>query len=109
MRYLILSVSLLCGLNGLAPSAKAELTPAGLVVLKAAHSFDAVSRAASGPRFQLSFPASTHAGPITGRVFVFVSRRAAPEPRLQAGLWLGDDAALWHRCRGPAARRDGGD
>ncbi|MFZ0552873.1 MAG: hypothetical protein WAM21_18915, partial [Steroidobacteraceae bacterium] len=39
--------------------------------------------AASGPRFELSFPAGTHAGPITGRVFVFVSRSATPEPRLQ--------------------------
>jgi hypothetical protein len=47
------------------------------------------ARAASGPRFELSFAANTHAGPVTGRAFVFVSRSAAPEPRLQAGTWWG--------------------
>ena len=38
-------------------------------------------------RFRISFPASVHAQPITGRVFVMVSRKAAPEPRLQVGFW----------------------
>lgn len=49
----------------------------------------AYSHDASGPRFELSFPASAHAGPITGRVFVYISRHRAPEPRLQAGSWWG--------------------
>jgi Putative esterase len=44
---------------------------------------------AAAPRFELSFPVSAHAGPLTGRVFVFVSRSATPEPRLQAGTWWG--------------------
>jgi Putative esterase len=47
------------------------------------------ARAASGPRFELAFPAGTHTGPITGRVFLYVSRNATPEPRLQSGAWWG--------------------
>lgn len=38
-------------------------------------------------RFEISFPASTHAEPITGRVFVMISRNNNREPRLQAGSW----------------------
>ncbi len=34
-------------------------------------------------RFGLSFAASAHAGPITGRIFLIVTRAAEPEPRLQ--------------------------
>jgi hypothetical protein len=36
-------------------------------------------------QFEVSFPASAHAQPITGRVFVFLSRDSVPEPRFQAG------------------------
>jgi hypothetical protein len=43
--------------------------------------------AAGGPKFEVSFPASAHAGAITGRVFVVVSTKDKPEPRLQAGNW----------------------
>ncbi len=40
-------------------------------------------------RFEVSFPASVHAQPITGRVFVMISRTAAPrEPRQQVGFWM---------------------
>ena len=42
----------------------------------------------TGPRFEVSFPASAHAQPVTGRVFVILSRRDHPEPRLQAGWWF---------------------
>ncbi|MGA2476686.1 MAG: hypothetical protein ABSF73_08710, partial [Terriglobia bacterium] len=45
-------------------------------------------------RFKVSFPASTHARPITGRVFVMISNREKPEPRLQVGFW-GDTAPLF--------------
>ena len=45
-------------------------------------------------RFKVSFPASTHAQPITGRVFVMISNRENPEPRLQAGFW-GDTPPLF--------------
>jgi putative esterase len=36
-------------------------------------------------RFEISFPASLHAGPITGRVYVMISRKNDREPRLQIG------------------------
>lgn len=39
-------------------------------------------------RFQISFPASAHAQPITGRALVIITRRDNPEPRLQAGWWF---------------------
>ncbi|MGA2073048.1 MAG: alpha/beta hydrolase-fold protein [Terriglobia bacterium] len=45
-------------------------------------------------RFQISFPASAHAEPITGRVFVVISNRETPEPRSQAGFW-GDASPLY--------------
>ena len=38
-----------------------------------------------GLRFEISFPASAHSGPITGRVFVMISRTGEREPRLQIG------------------------
>ncbi|MBI3263082.1 MAG: hypothetical protein HYZ58_08020 [Acidobacteria bacterium] len=34
-------------------------------------------------RFEISFPAAAHAAPVTGRVYVMISRTAKPEPRLQ--------------------------
>jgi hypothetical protein len=46
---------------------------------------------AAGPRFEVSFAASAHAQPITGRVFVAISKTATPEPRLQAGAWRTTD------------------
>ena len=45
--------------------------------------------ARSGPKFEVSFAASAHDGPITGRVFVIVSKANALEPRLQVGSWGG--------------------
>ena len=38
-------------------------------------------------QFEISFPTSVHAGPITGRVFVAITRDASKEPRLQVGGW----------------------
>lgn len=35
--------------------------------------------------FRLSFAPETHAGPVTGRAFVFISRTNREEPRLQSG------------------------
>jgi hypothetical protein len=49
---------------------------------------------ASSLKFELSFPASAHSLPVTGRVFVVVSRKNDPEPRLQAGAW-GDAPPLF--------------
>jgi Putative esterase len=42
-------------------------------------------RAAASPRFEISFPASVHAEPITGRVFLAISRDSAPPPIANAG------------------------
>ena len=38
-----------------------------------------------GPRFEITFPASVHRQPITGRVFLTLSTSADSEPRLQVG------------------------
>src|SRR2546423_1234445 len=35
----------------------------------------------AGEKFEVSFPASVHPGPITGRVFVMIAKKEAPEPR----------------------------
>jgi len=42
----------------------------------------------SAQKFEISFPASAHSRPITGRVFVALSKQG-PEPMLQAGNWGG--------------------
>src|SRR5690242_21677393 len=41
--------------------------------------------AQQGPVFDVSFPASAHQGPITGRVLLFLSTDSTPEPRFQGG------------------------
>lgn len=38
-------------------------------------------------QFEVSFPASAHSKPITGRVYVMVSDEEDPEPRFQVGSW----------------------
>jgi Putative esterase len=50
--------------------------------------------AADKLKFEISFPASAHAQPITGRVFVVVTTKTDPEPRIQAGFW-GDTAPFF--------------
>lgn len=40
---------------------------------------------AANTTFEISFPSSAHSGPITGRVYVMISHRSSPEPRLQTG------------------------
>ncbi len=44
--------------------------------------FGVAVAASAQARFSISFPASVHADPITGRAFVFISRDSTPEPRL---------------------------
>lgn len=41
--------------------------------------------AAADTRFNISYPAIANSGPITGRVYVMISRTAQSEPRLQVG------------------------
>lgn len=48
----------------------------------------------SNLKFEISFPKSIHAAPLTGRLFVIIATRRQPEPRLQAGFW-GDSAPLF--------------
>ena len=45
----------------------------------------ALSASAAETRFEISYPASTNPGPITGRVYVMISRVNDREPRLQIG------------------------
>ncbi len=40
-------------------------------------------------KFEISFPASAHTGPITGRVFVMLAKKDTPQPLQQAGSWGG--------------------
>src|SRR5947207_2622016 len=47
----------------------------------------AQSQANSEPKFEISFPAAVSSKPVTGRVFVIVTRKDTPEPRLQVGDW----------------------
>ncbi len=37
----------------------------------------------SGLRFSITFPTSVHAGPVTGRAFLILSRDSNPEPRFE--------------------------
>ena len=50
--------------------------------------------ASSSPRFEVSFPASVHARPVTGHILVIIGRDAGSEPRMQLGR-PGDAAAVF--------------
>ena len=41
-------------------------------------------------RIEVSFPSTLHADPVTGRVFVVISKNGAREPRFQVGFWGGE-------------------
>jgi hypothetical protein len=45
-------------------------------------------------KFEITFPPSVHAGPVTGRAFVVITKTDTPEPRLVAGSW-GDSGPLF--------------
>lgn len=57
-----------------------------IAALLAALSIPAQAQTGAIPRFEISLPAS-HQGPVTGRVFVIISKTDDPEPRLQVGSW----------------------
>ncbi len=44
---------------------------------------------AAEPRFEISFAAAAHSGPVTGRVFVAIGKTEAPRPMEQIGFWTG--------------------
>src|SRR5581483_5749426 len=50
----------------------------GLLTAFSAQSFSAVVKT-RGPEFQISFPTSVHSTPVTGRVFLFISRNKSRE------------------------------
>jgi Putative esterase len=54
--------------------------------------FSADAQAAQ--RFEISFPTAVHAGSITGRAYVVITKTDTPEPRLVAGSW-GDSGPLF--------------
>jgi hypothetical protein len=58
--------------------------PAAALLLLAAPAPATAASAAGGPRFVVTLPASAR-GPLTGRVYVALARRADPEPRELAG------------------------
>lgn len=45
-------------------------------------------------RFEVTFPTAAHADPITGRVFVVITRDPSREPRRQVGSWT-DESPLF--------------
>src|SRR5581483_6861923 len=74
------------------PSRSVRWNPITLIFFSIMVCFASTPAGASGARFEVSFPAATHSQPITGRVFVFVTRHPDPEPRLQE---FGDHALLF--------------
>lgn len=77
--------ALAIGLTGAASAAHAQAAaaPATATAAAAAKKKGTAPASASGLRFEVTFPAAAHVGPITGRVFVMVSRENDREPRLQ--------------------------
>lgn len=51
-------------------------------------SWTGTARAAAA-QFEVSYISSVHPGPITGRVFVIITKNAGREPRMQAGSYSG--------------------
>ncbi|MDH4273256.1 MAG: alpha/beta hydrolase-fold protein [Candidatus Aminicenantes bacterium] len=49
----------------------------------------------TGLRFEITFPAAAHSDPITGRVYVILTTRDRPEPRLQTGFDFATGIPIW--------------
>src|SRR5271154_6030940 len=63
-----------------------NLLAAALIVLAGASASAAsAAPAEDGPRFVITMPAALHPAPLTGRVYVALSKTASPEPREGAG------------------------
>ncbi len=60
----------------------------------AASIYAAPAPQAGATKFEISFPAGAHADAITGRVFVMISKKDSPEPRMQAGGY-GDTSPIF--------------
>ncbi|MGH9356496.1 MAG: alpha/beta hydrolase-fold protein [Terriglobia bacterium] len=77
------------------PARRLRIVAAVALTLAFASPGAAEARAA-GLRFEVSYLAMAHSQPITGRVFVMISRSDDPEPRLQVGSW-GDTPPFFGR------------
>ncbi|HJO37047.1 MAG: alpha/beta hydrolase-fold protein [Vicinamibacterales bacterium] len=66
-------------------SARATSRRAGAAALVATTLLAWPLTAAAEQRFEVSFPVAAHAEPVTGRIYVMVSRTNEREPRLQIG------------------------
>src|SRR5262245_8864512 len=55
-----------------------------LLASAAARTIGAESQSSSGPRFTITFPAAAHAGAVTGRVYVAISKTNDRTPIQQA-------------------------
>ncbi len=60
----------------------------------AASIYAAPAPQAGATKFEISFPAGAHADAVTGRVFVMISKKDSPEPRMQAGGY-GDTSPIF--------------
>ncbi len=68
-----------------APSVRNTTLLLGLLALAVGRPQPVVAQRGVGPRFDVSVPPSLLSGPVTGRVYVMISRTAEREPRLQIG------------------------
>jgi hypothetical protein len=78
---------------------KFSITLCGIVLLTC-HTSISLDAAPAGPAFEISFPASVHAQPITGRVFLVISRNNEPIADLENSYldtpeFFGVDASHW--------------
>jgi hypothetical protein len=61
------------------------MTPQGLTAQATGPSTSGQVPGATELRFEISYPDSIRSEPVTGRVYVMITRRPAPEPRFQIG------------------------
>jgi Putative esterase len=47
------------------------------------------------PQFDVSFPGSARSQPLTGRIFVVLSKKDSPEPRFQASNWRNSETPFF--------------
>jgi hypothetical protein len=81
---------------------KTQLKPrvsfvAGLVLCLSLLAIYSGHTAPADVRFEISYPSSLDTGPITGRIFVVVSKTDRIEPRLQAGSYYGGSVPFFGR------------
>ena len=80
--------------TGRAPGRRDHLMVSLSVAAAISMHWAAGASAAASVKFEISFPRSLHAQPVTGRVFLVISKENSPDPRLQAGFW-GDTAPVF--------------